>query len=52
MKILYVEHYGDNLYMLKTCLEQSGDFEAGVQVGRDRTPGRNSDCTTSADGGS
>ena len=27
MKILYVEHYGDNLYMLKMRLERCGDFE-------------------------
>src|SRR5262245_8012702 len=27
MKILYVEHDDDNLYMLKTRLERSGDFE-------------------------
>jgi CheY-like chemotaxis protein len=27
MKILYVEHDDDNLYMLKTPLERSGDFE-------------------------
>src|SRR6516164_10759008 len=27
MKILYVEHDNDNLYMLKTRLERSGNFE-------------------------
>jgi hypothetical protein len=27
MKILYIEHDGDNLYMLKTRLKRSGDFE-------------------------
>ena len=27
MKILYVEHDDDNLYMLKTRLERCGDFE-------------------------
>ena len=27
MKILYVEHDDDNLYMLKTRLERSGNFE-------------------------
>ena len=27
MKILYVEHDDDNLYMLKKRLERSGDFE-------------------------
>jgi CheY-like chemotaxis protein len=27
MKILYVEHDDDNLYMLRTRLERSGDFE-------------------------
>ena len=26
-KVLYVEHNGDNLYMLKTRLELLGDFE-------------------------
>ena len=27
MKILYIEHDGDNLYMLKRSLERSGGFE-------------------------
>ena len=27
MKILYVDHVDDNLYMLKTRLERRGDFE-------------------------
>src|SRR5271166_2537083 len=27
MKVLYVDHDDDNLYMLKTRLERSGDFE-------------------------
>ena len=27
MKILYIEHDGDNLYMLKRRLERSGGFE-------------------------
>ena len=34
MKILYVEHDDDNLYMLKTRLERCGDFEVLAERSR------------------
>src|SRR6516165_578668 len=37
MKILYIEHDGDNLYMLKRRLERSGDF--GVLAAEDSEQG-------------
>jgi signal transduction histidine kinase len=38
MKILYVEHDDDNLYMLKTRLERSGNFEVLAATGIGMTP--------------
>ena len=38
-KVLYVEHNGDNLYMLKTRLELLGDFQ--VLAAEESEKGRN-----------